>query len=112
MNLINTQIHGDVTVVTFNTGSLDASNSDSFRKQIRPVLEKNSTIAVDMSGLQFVDSSGLGALLSCLRFSSESGGFFAIYGMQRAVAAMFELMRMQRVFSIFNNLDEVNGALQ
>ncbi|MBE9609547.1 STAS domain-containing protein [Chitinilyticum piscinae] len=111
MELINRTEQSAVTVIGFNTGSLDASNADAFRKQIRPALESAKAVAIDMSSLEFVDSSGLGALLSCLRFCTEKGGNFAVFGLQRPVAALFELMRMHRVFSVFNNLDEIKEAL-
>ncbi|QZA78945.1 STAS domain-containing protein [Deefgea tanakiae] len=110
MELITRHTHSTQTVITFNTTSLDASNADAFRKQIRPVLESSGKIALDMSALSFVDSSGLGALLSCLRFCTEQGGSFALYGLQRPVSALFELMRMHRVFQVFNSLNEIEGV--
>nr|WP_314899838.1 STAS domain-containing protein [uncultured Deefgea sp.] len=110
MELITCHTHSTQTVITFNTTSLDASNADAFRKQIRPVLESSGKIALDMSALSFVDSSGLGALLSCLRFCTEQDGSFALYGLQRPVSALFELMRMHRVFQVFNSLNEIEGV--
>ncbi|MCP9759257.1 anti-sigma factor antagonist [Aquitalea sp. S1-19] len=111
MGLITCTKQSGMMVISFNTGSLDASNADAFRKQIRPTLETSPIVAIDMSALQFVDSSGLGALLSCLRFCTGQSGHFAIYGLQRPVAALFELMRMHRVFGVFNNLEEIRRTL-
>lgn len=110
MNLINYHLQDDLTVISFNISNLDASNADAFRKQVRPILESNSKIAIDMSALQFVDSSGLGALLSCLRFCNEEGGSLVMFGLQRPVTALFELMRMHRVFNLFDSIDEIVGA--
>ena len=110
MELITRHEHNLQTIITFNTTSLDASNADTFRKQIRASLESSTKIAIDMSALSFVDSSGLGALLSCLRYCTEQGSSFALYGLQRPVSALFELMRMHRVFQVFNSLDEIAGV--
>lgn len=110
MNLINSHEQDDLTVISFNITNLDASNADAFRKQVRPILEKSKRIAIDMSSLQFVDSSGLGALLSCLRFCNEQDGNLVLFGLQRAVTALFELMRMHRVFDLFDSIDEIVGA--
>ncbi|QLG87796.1 STAS domain-containing protein [Chitinibacter bivalviorum] len=110
MNLINQHEQDDLTIISFNVSNLDASNADAFRKQVRPALEKSKKVALDMSVLQFVDSSGLGALLSCLRFCNEQGGSFVLFGLQRPVTALFELMRMHRVFNLFDSIDEIVGA--
>jgi anti-sigma B factor antagonist len=61
---------------------------------------------IDMSGLTFVDSSGLGALLSCLRMMKGKNGQLLLVGMSRPVRALFELVRMHRIFSIYNSLAE------
>lgn len=110
MNLINHHQQDDLTVISFNISNLDAGNADAFRKQVRPILESTSKVAIDMSALQFVDSSGLGALLSCLRFCNEQGGSLVLFGLQRPVTALFELMRMHRVFNLFDSIDEIVGA--
>ncbi|MCX7205526.1 MAG: STAS domain-containing protein [Proteobacteria bacterium] len=110
MNLINTHEKNQLTIISFNMNNLDASNAEAFRKQIRPILEKNKKIAIDMSTLQFVDSSGLGALLSCLRFCNEQESSLVLFGLQRTVTALFELMRMHRVFNLFSSVEEIIGA--
>lgn len=94
-------------VVGFAINSLDGNNSPDFRKVIRPVLEESATVVLDMQNLQFVDSSGLGALLSCMRFKQDHGGQLLISGLSKPVRTLFELMRLNRVFNIFNNVDEI-----
>jgi anti-sigma B factor antagonist len=64
-----------------------------------------------MTALGFVDSSGLGALLSCLRTMNNKSGQLRLFGMAKPVQALFELVRMHRIFSIHNNRDEALAAL-
>src|SRR3989442_12487633 len=64
---------GDVTVVAL-LGELDASNVPQFKRHIAPVLEASSKVVFDVGQLQFIDSSGLGAILSCLRQVNAAGG--------------------------------------
>lgn len=66
---------------------------------------------LDMSQLQFVDSSGLGAILSCLRELNKRDGDLSLCGLTKPVRTLFELVRMHRVFEIFNTREEAIRAL-
>ncbi len=109
---LNVEQIGDVTVVVLPGESLDASNAAEFKQAIATVLEKHAKVVFDMSQLRFVDSSGLGAILSCLRQLNARGGDLKLCGMTKPVRALFELVRMHRIFDIYNTRDEAIGAFQ
>ena len=92
---------GDVGVVVLPLEELDAGNAADFKRDMTPLLENHAKLALDLGKLRFVDSSGLGAFLSCLRKVKAKGGDLKLYGMTKAVRAVFELVRMHRVFDIF-----------
>lgn len=94
------------TSVSFPESNLDASNVKAFRDAMQPVISGSEVVLLDMSGLQFVDSSGLGALLSCLRGMNSKNGQLRLFGMTKPVMALFELVRMHRIFSIYNSREE------
>ena len=81
---------------------LDAGNVSVFKQLIQPYLDENQVVLVDMSTLAFVDSSGLGSLLSCLRTMNNKGGKLKLIGMTKPVYSLFELVRMNRIFSIYD----------
>ena len=105
MQIITEQID-DVTVLHLEGKALDAGNSREFKSQIAPSLTAGARLILDLSNLKFVDSSGLGALLSCLRQVNALAGDLKLCGMIRPVRALFELVRMHRVFEIFNTQEE------
>ncbi len=109
MDLITEKL-GEVAVVTVNGEHLDASDADEFRRVMAPVLTANSKVALDMSRLQFVDSAGLGALLSCLRKLISAGGDLKLYGLSKAVRTAFEITRMHRIFDIYATKEEAIQA--
>lgn len=98
-------------VVLIETENLDASNVKEFREKIQNHLEANATVLLDMHAVSFVDSSGLGALLSALRVMNNKNGQLKLYGMNKPVRALFELVRMHRIFSIYNSRDEAFSAI-
>ncbi len=97
---------GDVAVVTPRAEHLDASVVEEFKRDIGPILETNRNVLLDMSELQFVDSAGLGAILSCLRRLSAAEGDLKLCGLSSPVRAVFEIARMHRIFDIANTREE------
>ncbi len=91
----------DVAVAVLPMEELDASNAGEFKSAIAPALEIYAELVLDLSRLRFVDSSGLGAILSCLRQLSAKGGDLKLCGMTKQVRAVFELVRMHRIFNIY-----------
>lgn len=101
-----------MTVVTFAGPSLDASNNREFVESFSPLMIPEARIVFNMSHLRFVDSSGLGSMMLCLRRLSASGGNLKLCGLSKSVQALFELVRMNRVFDIYPTVEEAVQALQ
>ncbi len=98
---LNGRIEGnDVLVIELREDNLDASNVREFRDAIQSLMHERTRVVLDMAGVKFVDSSGLGALISCLRQANGRKGDFRLCELSRTVRALFELMRMHRVFTI------------
>ncbi len=109
MELVLQQV-GDVTVAAISVEDLDAGNAAEFKRDMAPVVDANTKVVLDLSRLRFVDSSGLGAFISCLRKLNAKGGDLKLSGMSKQVRAVFELVRMHRVFDIFGSRDDAVRA--
>ena len=70
----------------------------------------NTTIILDLSNVEFIDSSGLGAIVSSLKTIGPAGDL-VICGARDSVMSLFRLTRMNRVFQIFSTEDEALTAL-
>ncbi len=97
--------------VHIDSENLDAGNAKEFKEQILPHINSNELVILDMGSLKFVDSSGLGALLSCLHAMNKKHGQLKLVNMNKSVIALFELVRMHRIFSIYNTREEAIGSL-
>ncbi|MBX7172172.1 MAG: STAS domain-containing protein [Pyrinomonadaceae bacterium] len=96
----------NVAVVTLTGEVLDANTVSEFKSEINNVIQSEYHVVFDMSKVNFVDSSGIGAILSCLRKLNSEGGDLKICALTKPVRALFELVRMHKIFDIFNTLDE------
>jgi anti-sigma B factor antagonist len=102
----------DVTVATVPGEEIDGSNAGDFKREVGPLLEAGTKVVFDLSRLRFVDSSGLGAFISCLRRLNAKGGDLKLSGMSTQVRAVFELVRLHRVFEIYGTKDEAVWAFE
>ncbi len=109
MNLLIENENG-VLVVQLPGDHLDANNVKAFKTEIAAHVESNRKVVFDLSQLEFVDSSGLGSLLSCLRQLNSYGGDLKLSGMTKPVRTLFELVRMHRIFDIYNDKNEAVQA--
>ena len=96
----HTEKVGDILVVELPGKNLDASSSQEFKRDISPILEGNVKVVFEMARLEFVDSSGCGALLSCLKKVKGQNGELKICGLQDRVSDLLKLMRLERIFDI------------
>jgi anti-sigma B factor antagonist len=105
--VLHTSINSsDILIIECRSNNLDASNVRQFKDNIQAGLGEHSKVVLDMSGVKFVDSSGLGGLISCLRLLNSRNGDFRLCNMSTSVRALFELMRMHRVFTILASRED------
>jgi anti-sigma B factor antagonist len=100
----------DVTIVAVNEEQLDASNADGFRRAIAPVLKDCGKLVLDLDRVQFIDSRGCGAILSCLKHVSAVGGDLILCQVTPQVGMVFELIRMDRICKIVKTREEAVQA--
>ena len=67
-------------------------------------------IVVDLSGVTFIDSSGLAVLIKAMQDVKEYGGKFALAGINNTVRSIFEMARLDQVFLIDPRDDELLAA--
>jgi anti-sigma B factor antagonist len=103
---------GDVAVVTLNLEQFDASNADEFRQQIAPVLRDSRKVVLDLGRVQFVDSRGIGAILSCLKQLAPAGGDLKLCQVNKRVRSVFETVRLHRICDILNTREEALKAFE
>jgi anti-anti-sigma factor len=87
-------------------GRLNMVAAPGLRKELHALVDKgNSRIVVDLSGTEFIDSSGLGALISGLKAARQAGGDLRIAAPTRQVSTVLELTNLNRVLRSYETAD-------
>jgi len=98
---IQTRAEGPVTVAKIETDSLETGNVNEFRAAMAPILDRAPHLVVDLSSIEFMDSTGLGAMLSCLRSVKAKEGTLRLFNLSSEVTQLFEMVMMDRVFEVY-----------
>lgn len=101
-----------VLVATVLDPIIDAHNGTVFREELRALLKERSYIVLDLRHLGFIDSSGIGAILSCMRLARSLGGEIMLAEPTANVQAILNILQMSRVIHIFSTRQEALIALQ
>jgi len=112
---MNLQIEdkGAAVLLLVEEDRLDAHNSGELKNQMLKLFEEGKhNLVVDLQAVRFVDSSGLGALVSGFKNASSRNGNLKLSGLQLQVKSMFELTRLHRVFEIYTDSGEALASFQ
>jgi len=105
MNFITEDI-GDNTVITIAVDRFDAAVAPELKNLVIDLVsEGKNRFLLDFEDVSFMDSSGLGAVVSGLKAVGEDGEF-VVCGMSGVVLDLFKLTHMDRVFEIRDNRDD------
>lgn len=110
------QRYGDSIVVTPEVPIIDAEVAVPFKEQLHAhmgQLERDGVgapcVILDLHGVNFMDSSGLGAIIS-VRKTLGARGELRLAGVQPEVRALFELTRLIRVLPLFDDVQQALAA--
>jgi anti-sigma B factor antagonist len=102
----NTQ-DGKTVIVLTPTGRLDITTAWQFRLKLQECISKISPhIVVNLSHVNFIDSSGLTSLVAGMRDADKVNGSFRICNVHPEARLVFEVTMMDSVFEIFETETE------
>lgn len=106
--------HG-ATVVRPSGERLDIEVAADFRAMLLSLIEQgHRRLVVDLSDVTFIDSSGLGALVSALKTlkRSDDGGDVRLARVQAPVVSLLEIIRLNRVFTTYPTVEQAVQSYQ
>jgi len=103
---ITSKDRGEVTVLELN-GKLDLANAGKVKSMVKSLLERRrNLIHLDMTGVEFINSSGLGAMVSMMKEIRLHQGRLTLSNPAPYVREIFEITQLVNVFEIYETADE------
>lgn len=97
----------DVVVIKLEGQVLGGPSADKFREKIKSLVEEGKTnMVADLSGVSFMNSSGLGVLIQTLTTLRKENGDIKLCSAQDRIKSLFKVSKLLSVFDYFETLDE------
>lgn len=104
------EMHGERAVVRV-AGSIDVYAAPTFRERLeRQIHAGNKHLLVDLSGVSFLDSTGLSVLVGRLKHARHEGGRLELICPEGRVRQAFAITGLNKVFVIYDTLAEALEA--
>ncbi len=100
----------DGYVVVRLKGEVDLSWSQEVRRAILAALGDTGKVGVELSEVSYIDSSGIAALVEGFQNARGKNQQFGLVAVSKAVMAVLQLARLDRVFPIFPDIDAARSA--
>lgn len=110
---IESRIEDKNTLVVKVSGELDLSTAEQFKLQVEQALEhwKAKNLILDLSGVNFIDSSGLGVILGRYKTITQNNGFIAIVKPKASVKKVLELSGILRIINLYKDVNTALAAI-
>lgn len=112
--MLKSEIKNGVEVLSFdNVSKLNILVAQSLKEEITQYLNKEGkNIVLNLDGIEYVDSSGFGALLSILRNAKNNNSNFKICNVSQDVMELVKLLQLHNVFEIHDSVEECVASFQ
>ncbi len=107
---VNVRHHENVSVLDL-TGRMAIPEEVDVREAVTSLIKKGRTqILLNLKGVPWMDSTGLGELIACLKRVRERGGVIKLLKPTRRVYDVLQLTRLNEVFDIFDDEQNALGS--
>lgn len=96
---VSVDTQGPFTIVAL-TGDVDLQHSPQARQQILHQVRSGANVLVDLSAVNYIDSSGVASLVEGFQVAREQGNHFGLTGVSDTAMQVLHLARLDQVFDI------------
>lgn len=110
MEIVKTEADGATTLKL--KGEIDLHASPTLRAELQAcAAEKTPVLLVDFTDVDYIDSSGLATFIEYVREANTFKGQIALFGLKKKVRTIFDLVRLNELFTITDSAEAATAAL-
>jgi anti-anti-sigma factor len=96
----------DAFVLLEVIGRVDSENAEILKDYLVELGKREQQVLIDCSAMDYISSTGLGALLMLLKLITKQQGTLRLFGLSPRIAEVFEISGFNKLFSISPCLDD------
>lgn len=100
--MLTTEKIENVDCITFSVDKINALNAEEIKGKIVKIFESpTSKLLINLSGVEYIDSSGFGCFLSAMKMARNNYGILKFCCLSPEVTSLFETLHLQSIFEIY-----------
>ena len=102
----------DGSAVLAISGEVDVYSAPAFRERIVHLLDADPALVIDLTGLDFIDSTGLGVLVAGRNRALEHGGAMTFVCTAERVLKLLRITGLDSVFAVHADVEQAVAGLR
>jgi anti-sigma B factor antagonist len=103
---LSNRVQEGVAVVDCDGRVIFGEESASLRDAVKDLINKNKQIVLNLGGVNYIDSGGLGTLVSLYTTARNAGGTLRLANLTQRVGDLLQVTKLLTVFEVFDSVDE------
>jgi len=104
MNILMTRDGGVVRLAISNCAAIDCANAAWVKAEALRLLGDAPDVVLDLAGVDFLDSAGVGVLVGLFKNARLRGGRARFCGLTPGVRSVLEIIQLDRIFEIYDDV--------
>ena len=110
---IKEAVKGNITIVTLKGNLMGEPDTGALKDKIHSLLQEGFVkIVIDMKGVRWVSSTGLGTLIAVLTSIKNKGGDLRLANITNKVESLFVITQLVKVFKTFESVDRAVASFK
>lgn len=105
------RLKDDIGIVKI-AGKLIASNTQEFKVKFPEFVKQARYIVLDLSDMEYIDSLGLGSIISFYKTITEADGDLCISNLQSKPKTLFQITKVHLIFNVFDDLEDALKSMK
>ena len=105
-----TVTRGDVAVVYLSGAILFGEESASLRSLVRDLLNESNHIVLDLKGVSYIDSGGLGTLVALYASARKVGGEIKLSRLGPRANEVLQITKLMTIFDVYEDVDAATAS--
>lgn len=104
---------GDVAIIDLSGRLVLGDNDDLLRDKVNSLVQQNyKHIVVNLSGVTYMDSSGIGQLVGCYTTVTRRGGALKLLGLTKRISDLLAITKLLTIFDSYDTEKEVVASFK
>ena len=103
---LSNRVQEGVAVVDCDGRIIFGEESASLRDAVKDLIARNKQIVLNLGGVNYIDSGGLGTLVSLYTTARNAGGSLRLASLTQRVGDLLQVTKLLTVFEVFDSVDE------